>query len=477
MDGHNCVWLRSRHCARGVKRGGRGNGWCVLLALLFVAAVPAFAEAPPADTAAAMQLLKARCFSCHTDTKAKGGLVMTSLEKLLKGGDSGPALVPGEPEKSALIASLAPDADPHMPPKKQLPPEQIATLAAWVKAGAAWDADALISKPRTVALAPLPANYQPVLTVRLSPDAKKLAVGCGNELVVYTVGEKTLTLVARASAHPDPIQSLAWSADGTRIATGAFRRIVLWNAQELAAERVVRDELTDRITALHFTKDGDRLFAADGRIAESGIVRVVEVRTGTVAASWPAHADTIADLALSPDGKLLATAGADKIVKLWEVDGHKEVARIEAHTTQVLAVGFHPDGTQLVTGGADQQLKAWNVKTREQVMLLGKPTAAITGAVWVAGGPSIFAVTDAGGALRYTEFKAHSGAQSSDSGKERKYEAADITLHCLAASADGEKLFAGTDDGRILGWNKDGKLVINSAVRPTAATATAAATP
>ena len=54
-------------------------------------------------SAEAMQLLKNRCFSCHNEEKAKGGLVMTSHEKLLKGGESGAAVVPGEPEKSAVI--------------------------------------------------------------------------------------------------------------------------------------------------------------------------------------------------------------------------------------------------------------------------------------------------------------------------------------------------------------------------------------
>ena len=443
--------------------------WIALLPLVFIGA--SHAEPAP-ETAAAMQLLKNRCFSCHNEEKAKGGLVMTTHEKLLKGGDSGAALAPGEPEKSPLITSLAPDADPHMPPKKQLSPAHIATLTAWVKAGAPWDTAALIAPPRPVTLTTLPTNYQPVLALALSPDAKRLAAGCGSELLIYEVGEKELTLLGRASAHPDPIQSLAWSPDGARIATGAFRRVVIWNAQELSAERVLRDELTDRITAARFTPNGERLILADGRIAESGIVRVIDARAGTIQASWPAHADMIADLAISADGKLLATAGADKLVKLWDLATLKETAKIEAHSSQVLAVAFHPDGSQLVTGGADQQLKAWDVKTREQTMQLGRHSAPITGATWVAAGPAIFASTDTGSLLRYSDFKPHTGAQSSDSANERKYDAAaDTVLNCLAASADAQRVFAGSHEGRILGWNKDGKLVINHPIRPAAATA------
>src|SRR4051812_11347850 len=100
------------------------------------------AAAEPADTAAPLHLLKTRCFACHNEQKRKGELVMTSRELLLKGGEDGPVIVPGAPAESPLIAALAVDADPHMPPKKQLTAAQIALLSAWVKDGAPWDASA-----------------------------------------------------------------------------------------------------------------------------------------------------------------------------------------------------------------------------------------------------------------------------------------------------------------------------------------------
>ena len=351
------------------------------------------AAEPPSSTAGAMRLLKTNCFSCHNEEKKKSGLVMTSREALLKGGDNGEAIVAGSPEKSALIAALDADADPHMPPKKQLGDADINTLRRWIADGAPWDAAALKaqpSAPRTVALLPLPLAYHPVLALALSPDGTRLAGGWGNQVVLFDAAAKDPVLLDRASAHPDPVQSVAWSADGKHLATGAFRRVVLWNPETLAPEREVTAGLTDRITALRFLPDGKRLVIADGRVTEEGTVRIIDVETGAIQSSWLAHGDTIFDLALSADGKTLATAGGDKLIKIWDLDSHAEIARLEGHVAQVLSIAFNADATQLVTAGADQQLKAWDVKTKERISSLGTHNVAVNAVAWVEGGASGF---------------------------------------------------------------------------------------
>src|SRR5713101_2529695 len=80
-----------------------------------------------------------RCYECHSSQskKIKGGFVLDSREALLKGGESGPGIVPGKPEKSLLITAVRyADKDLQMPPKHQLEPQQIKDLEAWVKMGA-----------------------------------------------------------------------------------------------------------------------------------------------------------------------------------------------------------------------------------------------------------------------------------------------------------------------------------------------------
>ena len=86
-------------------------------------------------------VLVGTCFRCHGDTKTSGSLRLDSLASLLKGGESGPAIVPGDPETSLLIRAIRRQEDVSaMPPGKDkiLRPDQVADFVAWVKSGARW---------------------------------------------------------------------------------------------------------------------------------------------------------------------------------------------------------------------------------------------------------------------------------------------------------------------------------------------------
>lgn len=90
-------------------------------------------------------LLERHCFSCHT-TSRLGGLAMTSRESLLQGGNSGPAIVPGQPEQSLLIQAVRhTHARLKMPPAGKLSEEEIAKLVTWIRMGAIWPGSPTLS--------------------------------------------------------------------------------------------------------------------------------------------------------------------------------------------------------------------------------------------------------------------------------------------------------------------------------------------
>lgn len=128
----------------------------VLLALALIV-VPAIrgadGEKPPSPAAVQFFESKVRpilvesCFKCHGAKKQRGGLRVDSRAALLEGGDQGPALVPGHPEKSLLLKAVShEDKDLKMPPSQKLRKEQIADLARWVKLGAPWPGGGTVVK-------------------------------------------------------------------------------------------------------------------------------------------------------------------------------------------------------------------------------------------------------------------------------------------------------------------------------------------
>ncbi len=107
-----------------------------LICLLVAASI---ASAADEVAAAAKAVLDRSCIQCHGPDKQKSDLRLDSHAAMLKGGKGGAVVVPGAPEKSALVAAIGwTDEDTRMPPKKKLSDADIAALTAWVAAGAIW---------------------------------------------------------------------------------------------------------------------------------------------------------------------------------------------------------------------------------------------------------------------------------------------------------------------------------------------------
>src|SRR6478672_7965972 len=81
------------------------------------------------------QILTDHCTKCHAGVKQKAGIDLRTPQTILKGGDDGPIVVPGDAKNSKLFKALQTTSDPHMPPmeSKQLNEEQIAIIARWIE--------------------------------------------------------------------------------------------------------------------------------------------------------------------------------------------------------------------------------------------------------------------------------------------------------------------------------------------------------
>jgi hypothetical protein len=91
-------------------------------------------------------LLVARCQKCHSGEKPKGNLRLDSRVDMMTGGDTGPAIVPGDPKESLLVDAINYGDTYQMPPKSKLPAEEIAVLTRWVELGAPWPVEQGVTK-------------------------------------------------------------------------------------------------------------------------------------------------------------------------------------------------------------------------------------------------------------------------------------------------------------------------------------------
>lgn len=161
--------------------------------------------------------------------------------------------------------------------------------------------------------------------------------------------------VATITEHYGRVRAIAFRSDDAVLATGCDdRKVRIW---DMADRRItaVLDGHTDRVYAVAFAPDGSWLVSAswDGQAVIWKDGAVVHRLTGHTGKLWTA--------AVHPLRPLLATAGDDRAVRLWDPRTGRETAALTGHTGRVLAVAFSPDGSLLASGGEDGTVRLWNV--------------------------------------------------------------------------------------------------------------------
>jgi WD40 repeat protein len=448
-----------------------------LVALMWISSIddppaPIAVTLPPRDKPVSYarevsDILDARCVGCHSGALSEGKLMMEDLAGMLKGGKHGPSIKPGSADESLLFKMAAHRIEPVMPPKekkdaKPLTPDELGLLKLWIDGGAK-DDSAEHPEPTPITLGELPAGVRPIVAVDLTEDGKLVAAGRGNKVFVYEVG--TGKEIASLDGHKDIIQSLRFSPDGKKLAAGSYEFVTVWDVPaDLStpfAEPKKFGPHVFRILAIDFSPDGKLMATGGGEPSRSGEVKVWDVAEGKLVRSLDAlHSDTVFGLRFSPDGSKLASASADKFLKVINVQDGKELKSFEGHTHHVLTVDWSSDGKQLVTGGADNVLKVWDFETGEQLRTLKEAGKQVTAVRWVPGKPLV-----AGASGDSTvKFWSPNGTGNVT----RTFNGPSDFVFGVATSKDGKIVAAGGADGNLFLWNgDDGKVIrkVEPAVR------------
>jgi len=436
-----------------------------------------------------LRILKENCFRCHGEDNRKGGLVLTSREMALKGGDEGKVIDQEKPEQSRLLKIIAEDGDPHMPPKKQLTAKEIQQVTEWLSKGATWNPEILAELPERKVddWQELPKRFHPVGALATSPDGTKLAAGRGKAVELFELSEKDSNSSGLWKGHRDEVRSLAWNPNGKILASGGFGRVLVRNGKDGKMIRKLEDDLSGRISGLTFAgKNGEWLVVADGEPTVSGRLVIFNTKTWERTETIRAHGDSIYGLTTSPNGKLVATASADKLAKLWTIGTWKSKGSLEGHTEYVMAAAFSPDGERIATAGADAFIKAWKVNTRKEFSTFSGRQAKLpkTDLLWKLNPTKekaeknddwIVTVGADGTPRVFTDLIEHEGAQRSTGAKERAWTNNDFGLTAVAFSKSNKQVITGDVKGVITVWDKNGKSLRQLKPKPTDNNATAGA--
>ena len=163
--------------------------------------------------------------------------------------------------------------------------------------------------------------------------------------------------------------------------------------------------IADRVTALAFDPSGKHLAIGSGLPSRSGRLAIVNIADGQLVAMPTAiqapagngdadlHSDTILGLAYSPDGKWLASCGADKMTKLIDVASNTVVKVLEGHTHHVLSLAWQEDGYRLATASADATVKVWDIERGEAIQTIAGFGTEVTALTFVGMSNQIFTST------------------------------------------------------------------------------------
>jgi len=281
-------------------------------------------------------------------------------------------------------------------------------------------------------------GHGPINHLAVSPDGMRVATANRDGTVTFwditpTGSREVLTFFFDHSAM---VTAGNFSPDRTLLATISEDGVVKIRSSSTSQELLTTSlPITGSILWIALSPDNTRLATALGTTA-----LVWDIKTGHKLATMSGHHDTIYTLVFSPDGKRLATGGADMTARVWDANTGQELLELSDLKGPVNEVAFSPDGKRLATTSEDGSTKVWDALT-------GHELQNVMGDVAVSFAPD-------GRRLITGSYDGVTRVWDSDSGKLLNILSGHMaTVNMISFSQDGTRLATTSNDGTAKIWN------------------------
>lgn len=319
------------------------------------------------------------CVGCHNPTDHESNLQLQSLNAMRSGGDSGPALIPGKPTDSLILRRTLGLDQPKMPPDDSPQPsqEEIETLQKWIEQGALGSDPVSSLADKWKRIAKSPQSQTRTLLAASIIDSQRYLLGRFAQLDLADQKSpsppiSSMPFIGKISQirtnHPKKLAAIAGGIPGV----GGLVQII--NLDHLSIHPLNDSSITSIETP------NDILYCAVVHptkpwVATAGydrIIRLWDYQTGTLVRLFEGHNGAVYDLDFDPTGSVLASASADETIKVWQVDSGNRLDTLGQGEAEQLRVRFlktsenTPADIDIVATGADRRIRQWRLPSLEQ---------------------------------------------------------------------------------------------------------------
>jgi RNA polymerase sigma factor (sigma-70 family) len=292
-----------------------------------------------------------------------------------------------------------------------------------------------------------------LLATACSPDGKILALSDRNNKIHLwdTVAGKEERVLEDLAA---PVAGLAFSPDGRRLVSNEGRgSFQFWRVDTGKKEDQWQTNTTVifRGQTLAFSPDGKYLAGAESgrQVNNRNSLHLWDVATGEEVRVLRGHGGDVWFLCFSPDGKTLASCGADGTIRLWDVETGRDLHPSDGHGGMVTSLAFLPDGKSLVSSSGDRTIRVWDAHTGKEQRRMEVPRKEVPATFpWTP-----FMTTDGRGLLAGNDDKKICFWDASTGKECRDPLVLEKQVLSLALSPDGKTLLTGEFGNQVRTWD------------------------